>query len=131
MRRNTRQEDTGTGRRKSNNNNHIRDRVNSLFWQKEVSRWQKYRLAENNEGLQKFVLQEEEKVEPIVLLNVWPYFREFYTQLLSRVWLFVTPWTEAHQAPLSMGLSRKGCWNGFPFPSPWEFYGTEQLVKGT
>ena len=63
MRRNTRQEDTGTGRRKSNNNNNIRDRVNSLFWQKEVSRGQKYRLAENNEGLQKFVLQEEEKVE--------------------------------------------------------------------
>ena len=25
---------------------------------------------------------------------------------LSRVWLFVTPWTTAHQAFLSMGFSR-------------------------
>ena len=29
-----------------------------------------------------------------------------YVQLLSRVRLFVTPWTVAHQTPLSMGLSR-------------------------
>jgi len=29
-----------------------------------------------------------------------------YVQLLSRVWLFVTPWTVAHQTPLSMGFSR-------------------------
>ena len=26
---------------------------------------------------------------------------------LSHVWLFATPWTVAHQAPLSMGFSRK------------------------
>ena len=36
----------------------------------------------------------------------------------SRVWLFVTPWTVAHQAPLSMGFSRQGYWSGLPFPSP-------------
>ena len=29
-----------------------------------------------------------------------------------------TPWTAAHQAPLSMGLSRQGYWIGLPFPSP-------------
>ena len=29
-----------------------------------------------------------------------------------------TPWTVAHQAPLSMGFSRQGYWSGFPFPSP-------------
>ena len=28
-------------------------------------------------------------------------------KLLSRVWLFVTPWTVAYQAPLSMGFSRQ------------------------
>ena len=28
--------------------------------------------------------------------------------LLSRVWLFVTPWTVAHQAPLSMGIFQAG-----------------------
>ena len=36
----------------------------------------------------------------------------------SRVRLFSTPWTVAHQAPLSMGFSRHEYWNGLPFPSP-------------
>ena len=29
----------------------------------------------------------------------------------------VTPWTVAHQAPLSMGFPRQEYWNGLPFPS--------------
>ena len=29
-----------------------------------------------------------------------------------------TPWTSAHQAPLSMGFSRWEYWHGLPFPSP-------------
>ena len=37
---------------------------------------------------------------------------------LSRVWLLVTPWTIAHQAPLSMGFSRQEDWSRLPFPSP-------------
>ena len=37
---------------------------------------------------------------------------------LSRVRLFVTPWTVAHQAPLSMGFSRQEYWSGLPFLSP-------------
>ena len=36
----------------------------------------------------------------------------------SRVLLFATPWTEAHQPPLSMGFSRQGHWCRLPFPSP-------------
>ena len=36
--------------------------------------------------------------------------------LLSRVRLFVAPWTAARQAPLSMGFSRQECWSGLPFP---------------
>ena len=39
---------------------------------------------------------------------------------LSRVRLFATPWTVAHQALLSMGLSRQEYWSGLPFPSPGE-----------
>ena len=39
-------------------------------------------------------------------------------KLLSHVRLFATPWTIAHQAPLSMGFSRQESWNGLPFPSP-------------
>ena len=34
------------------------------------------------------------------------------------VQLFVTPWTVAYQAPLSMGLSWQEYWSGLPFPSP-------------
>ena len=33
-------------------------------------------------------------------------------QLLSRVRLCATPWTLAHQAPLSMGFSRQEYWRG-------------------
>ena len=36
----------------------------------------------------------------------------------SRVWLFVTPWTVAHQAPVSMGFSRQEYWSGLPCPPP-------------
>ena len=37
---------------------------------------------------------------------------------LSRVQFFVTPWTIAHQAPLSVGFSRQEYWSGLPVPSP-------------
>ena len=36
---------------------------------------------------------------------------------LSCVWLFVTPWTVACQAPLSMEFSRQDYWSVLPFPS--------------
>ena len=41
-------------------------------------------------------------------------------KLLSCVRLFVTPWTAAYQAPLSMGFSRQEYWSGVPLPSPTE-----------
>ena len=34
----------------------------------------------------------------------------------SRIQLFVTLWTAAHQASLSMGFSRQEYWSGLPFP---------------
>ena len=37
---------------------------------------------------------------------------------LSRVRLFATPWTVAHQAPPPMGFSRQEYWSELPFPSP-------------
>ena len=43
----------------------------------------------------------------------------------SRVQLFVTLWTVALQAPLSIGFSRQEYWSGLPFPplrdlpDPW------------
>ena len=49
-------------------------------------------------------------------------FTTFYVceraQPLSRVWLSATPWTVAHQAPLSKELSRQEYWSGWPFPAP-------------
>ena len=50
-------------------------------------------------------------------------FWEWYQQVcvlscFSCVWLFVTLWAVAHQAPLSMGFSRQEYWSGLPFPSP-------------
>ena len=39
-------------------------------------------------------------------------------RLLSRVRLFVTPWTVPRQAPLSKGFSRQEWWSGLPFPPP-------------
>ena len=45
-----------------------------------------------------------------------------------RVQFFVTPWTVACQAPLSMGFSRQEYWSGLPFPSPGDlpYSGIEQ-----
>ena len=39
-------------------------------------------------------------------------------QLLSHVQLFVTPWTVACQASLSMKFSRQEYWSGVPCPPP-------------
>ena len=36
----------------------------------------------------------------------------------SHVQLFATPWTIAHQAPLSMVFSKQEYWSGLPFPPP-------------
>ena len=37
---------------------------------------------------------------------------------LSRVQLFVTPWTVAYNTPPSMGFSRQEYWSGLSLPSP-------------
>ena len=41
-----------------------------------------------------------------------------HAQSLSCGQLFVTLWTVAHQAPLSMEFSRQKYWSDAPFPSP-------------
>ena len=40
-----------------------------------------------------------------------------HAQSLSHVWVFVTPWTVACQAPLPMEFSRWEFWNELPFPT--------------
>ena len=46
------------------------------------------------------------------ILQIWQCAQPFRC-----VQLFVTPWTVAHQAPLSMEFSRQEYWSGLPFPS--------------
>ena len=48
--------------------------------------------------------------------NAWKW--KVKVKSLSRVRLLPTPWTAAHQAPLSMGFSRQEYWSGLPLPSP-------------
>ena len=50
--------------------------------------------------------------------NAWKWKVKVKIKWLSRVWLSETPWTAAHQAPLSMGFSRQEYWSGVPLPSP-------------
>ena len=48
---------------------------------------------------------------------------------LSHVWLFATPWTVAHRAPLSMGFSRQDYWSGLTFPSPGDLPNPEVKTR--
>ena len=48
--------------------------------------------------------------------NAWNW--KVKVKSLSHVWLLVTPWTAAYQAPPSMGFSRQEYWSGVPLPSP-------------
>ena len=41
-----------------------------------------------------------------------------HATLLQLCQFFVTLWTVAHQAPLSMGFSSQEYWSGLPCPSP-------------
>ena len=41
-----------------------------------------------------------------------------HAKSLQSLQFFGTPWTVAHQAPLSMGFSRQEYWSGLPCPSP-------------
>ena len=46
---------------------------------------------------------------------------------LSRVQLFTTPWTAAHQAPPSMGFSRQEDWSEVPLP--WCIYFSPNIAQ--
>ena len=57
-------------------------------------------------------------VNTILTLHMKKEVKSSEVKSLSRVRLFATPWTVAHQAPPSMGFSRQEYWGGLPFPSP-------------
>ena len=54
----------------------------------------------------------------LLIVNYKDYLKHIVVWLLSHVRLFVTPWTVARQAPLSMGFSRQERLEWVPFPSP-------------
>ena len=58
--------------------------------------------------------------------NTWKW--KMKVQSLSRVRLFVTPWTAAYQAPPSMGFSRQEYWIGVPLLSPILLWNTSNSV---
>ena len=47
-----------------------------------------------------------------------PLFAKVKVKSLSHVRLFVTPWTVAHEAPISIEFSRQEYWSELPFSSP-------------
>ena len=55
--------------------------------------------------------------EDITIVNIYA-LNISEVKLLSRVQLFVTPWTVAYQSPQSMEFCRQKYWSGLPFPSP-------------
>ena len=58
--------------------------------------------------------------------NAWKW--KVKVKSLSCVWLLVSPWTAAYQAPPSMGFSRQEYWSGLPLPSPWESLGSSYFL---
>ena len=52
-----------------------------------------------------------------------------YACVLSCIRFFATPWTVAHQAPLSIGFPRQEYWSGLPFSPPGDlpYPGTEPV----
>ena len=49
---------------------------------------------------------------------MWVYILSAVLCSVGRVWLFLSLWTVALQAPVSMGFSRQEYWSGLPFPPP-------------
>ena len=66
---------------------------------------------------QNSLIHNKNSYSSFLIFHVFPYMK-VKVKLLSRVRLFVTPWTVAHQARPSMGFSRQEYWSGVPFPSP-------------
>jgi len=61
--------------------------------------------------------------------NTWKW--KVKVKSLNRSWLLATPWTAAHQAPLSMGFSRQEYWSRVPLPSPLEMWKLTQKHGAT
>ena len=83
-----------------------------VTWWEELTHWKRpwcwERLRAGGEG------DDRERDGWMASLTQWTYVLNRF----SRVWLFVTLWTVARQASLSMGSSRQEYWSELPFPPP-------------
>ena len=68
--------------------------------------------------IQSEVKSEREKQISYINAYMWNLEKWYVLSCFSCVQLFVTLWTVACQAPLSMGFSRQEHWSGLPFPPP-------------
>ena len=68
-------------------------------------------------GMRKCLTMQSWGENLVAMLREQIFFYVCMLQSFSRIQLFETPWTVAHQAPLSMEFSRQGCFSGQPFPS--------------
>ena len=57
-------------------------------------------------------------VHPVFSCRLYSSGTKVKVKSLSRVRIFVTPWTVAYHAPPAVGFSRQEYWSGLPFPSP-------------
>ena len=70
----------------------------------------------------------ESKMPPLLPVNINTAVKVEGGCVLSHfscVELSLTPWTAAHQAPLSMGFSRQEHWSGLPYPPPGDLPNSE------
>ena len=67
-------------------------------------------------------MEKKNKLWYVHIMGYW----KWKVKSLSRVWLFVTPWTVAYQVPPSTVFSRKEYWSGLPFPSPNRILGSNK-----
>ena len=65
-----------------------------------------------------FSLTKSKIVNVVLLYPSLAYYLTYsrYKIVFNHVWLFATPWTVAHQAPLSVGFFRQEYWSGLTFP---------------
>ena len=54
----------------------------------------------------------------VLEMSKWRFYVVYVLSRFGRVRLFVTPWSVAHRAPLSLGFPRLEYWSGLPLSSP-------------
>ena len=91
-----------------------------------LKKLEKYWHGNSKSNLRKTYMEQEINGNLTISLRIHVYswlslhYERVKVKLLSHVWLFVTPWTVAYQASLSMGFSSQEYWSGLPFSSPGE-----------